>query len=419
MFVKNIVKGFEESEATQEILTERYGEVEEYCPEPDGAIRQARIEVFLKVRELMRPIRNELESAFNVFSEEDKSEDLEKEKADVGVIGKIRTGFGMVPQIAEFLKVRNQSLLDVALGLRQSLFVGVAIPFSMLITFVVIDISGMTLNMIVLFSLVLALGMLVDNAVVVVENIYRHVQEGESPKVASAKATREVGGAIFVSTLTTLAAFSPLLFWPGIVGDFMVYMPITVSIALAASLLVAFTFNPVLCATIMRLRKENPNAVMNRIGGWIVSKYEKLLRWALGHRTLVVLATFVVFVGVIAVFAKFNHGIEFFPTTEPPKIFIDLEMPPGTRLEKTDSVMRELEDLVVNVPDIKVLSASTGSGSQSDFVGMGTSGSTQGRVIIDLLDRDDRSQSSYVTLEQVRTLVQNVPAASREYALSR
>jgi hypothetical protein len=123
MFVKNIVKGFEESEAILETLTERYGEVEEYCPEPDGNIRQARIEVFLKVRELMRPIRNELESSFNVLTEEEKSEDPDKEKADVGVIGKIRTGFSMVPQIAEFLKVRNQSLLDVGMGLGEYYYI--------------------------------------------------------------------------------------------------------------------------------------------------------------------------------------------------------------------------------------------------------------------------------------------------------
>jgi len=123
MFVKNIVKGFEESEAILDTLTERYGEVEEYCPEPDGAIRQARIEVFLKVRELMRPIRNELESSFNLLTEEEKSKYPGKEGADVGIIGKIRTGFGMVPQIAEFLKVRNQSLLDAGMGLGEYYYI--------------------------------------------------------------------------------------------------------------------------------------------------------------------------------------------------------------------------------------------------------------------------------------------------------
>jgi len=144
-------------------------------------------------------------------------------------------------------------VLMFALGFRNSLFVGVAIPFSMMLAFVVLQLAGITLNNVVLFSLVLAVGMLVDNAVVVIENNYRHMQEGQ-PRIPSAlNGTHEVGAAILVSTLTTVAAFGPLLFWPGVVGDFMVYMPITVSIVLVASLLVALTVNPVLSATFMRL----------------------------------------------------------------------------------------------------------------------------------------------------------------------
>jgi len=123
MFVKNIVKGFDESEDILETLTERYGEVEEYCPEPDGVIREPRIEVFLKVRELMKPICNKIESSFNLLNEEEKSKDIGKEKPDVGVIGKIRTGIGMVPQIAEFLKIRNQSLLDAGMGLGEYYYI--------------------------------------------------------------------------------------------------------------------------------------------------------------------------------------------------------------------------------------------------------------------------------------------------------
>ena len=158
-------------------------------------------------------------------------------------------------------------VLMFALGFRNSLFVGVAIPFSMMIAFFILQLAGITLNNVVLFSLVLAVGMLVDNAVVVIENNYRHMQEGQSRTLAARIGTHEVGAAILVSTLTTVAAFGPLLFWPGVVGDFMVYMPITVSIVLLASLLVALTVNPVLSATFMRLtarereRLEMPHQV--------------------------------------------------------------------------------------------------------------------------------------------------------------
>ena len=147
-------------------------------------------------------------------------------------------------------------VLFFTMGLRNALFVGAAIPLSMLLTFVVVQLAGMTLNMMVLFSLVLAVGMLVDNSIVVVDNIYRHMQEGKSAFEAAQIGTREVGGAVLNSTLTTIGAFVPLFFWPGIIGDFMSILPIAVCIALAASLVIAFTANPALAAAYMRRDQE-------------------------------------------------------------------------------------------------------------------------------------------------------------------
>ena len=136
-------------------------------------------------------------------------------------------------------------------GFRNAVFVGVAIPFSMLITFIVLQAVGITLNMVVLFSLILALGMLVDNAIVIVENIYRHRGKGKGADEAADFGTEQVAGAVIASTLTTICAFGPIVFWPGIMGEFMKYLPITVIITLSASLLVALVFNPVLCARFM------------------------------------------------------------------------------------------------------------------------------------------------------------------------
>ena len=136
-------------------------------------------------------------------------------------------------------------------GFRNALFVGLAIPFSMLITFIVLRVLGITLNMVVLFSLILALGMLVDNAIVIVENIYRHRGKGKGAEEAADFGTEQVAGAVIASTLTTICAFGPMVFWPGIMGEFMKYLPITVIITLSASLLVALVFNPVLCARFM------------------------------------------------------------------------------------------------------------------------------------------------------------------------
>ena len=123
-----------------------------------------------------------------------------------------------------------------------------AIPFSMLLSFMVIYALGITLNVVVLFSLTLALGMLVDNAIVIVENIYRYMEQGVPRVDAAMRATSEVAYPVIGSTLTTLAAFFPMIFWPGIMGEFMSYLPITLIITLTSSLLVAMVINPALAA---------------------------------------------------------------------------------------------------------------------------------------------------------------------------
>lgn len=143
------------------------------------------------------------------------------------------------------------------LGLRNASFVGMAIPLSMLMGIMILNITGTTLNVVVLFSLILALGLLVDNGIVVVENIYRYMQEGYSHKDASKYGAGEVALPIIASTATTLAAFIPLAFWPGMMGKFMKYMPITLMIVLASSLFVALVINPVLTSKFMKVEQDD------------------------------------------------------------------------------------------------------------------------------------------------------------------
>ncbi|KAB2966896.1 MAG: efflux RND transporter permease subunit [Thermoanaerobaculia bacterium] len=314
-------------------------------------------------------------------------------------------------------------VLFVAMGLRNALYVGAAIPLSMLLTFVIVQLAGMTLNMMVLFSLVLAVGMLVDNSIVVVDNIYRHLQEGKGAVEAAMVGAREVGGAVLNSTLTTIGAFVPLFFWPGIVGDFMSILPIAVCIALAASLLIAFTANPTFAAATMKLGKDREVVIgddaglpgHDGLGVRLLAAYRKALNWALDHRGIVVGGTLGLFVAVLVLFGAFNHGVEFFPETEPRQIWASVEMPPGTRLEQTDSVVRELERRLKTLPDIRVLAAASGAGASGDeFSGGRSEGGdpTSGRVTLDLLDLEERSQSAFTTLETARELVRGIPGAT-------
>ncbi len=315
-------------------------------------------------------------------------------------------------------------VLFFAMGLRNALFVGSAIPLAMLLTFIVVQLSGMTLNMMVLFSLVLAVGMLVDNSIVVVDNIYRHVQEGRSPVEAAMVGSKEVGAAVLNSTLTTIGAFVPLFFWPGIVGDFMSILPIAVCMALAASLVVAFTSNPTFAAQWMKLGLDRQLVISDEAevpadhtgpGGRILRQYRATLQWALDHRLLVFGGTLALFVAVIALFGAFNHGIEFFPETEPRQIWATVETPPGTRLEQTDAIVRELERRLSDLPDVNVVAAASGAGAAGDeFSGGRSEGGdpTAGRVTLDLLDMEDRSQSSFLTLETARQRVRGIPGAT-------
>lgn len=160
------------------------------------------------------------------------------------------------------------SVLLFFLGVRTSLLVGVAIPLSMCLSFLIFKVMGQTLNFIILFSLIIALGMLVDNAIVIVENIYRYLEEGHDHWTAAQLATREVGGAVVASTATTVAVFVPMMFWPGIIGEFMGYMPMTLIVTLSASLFIAIIVNPVITGFLARVEGDTEHPPMNRWLKW-------------------------------------------------------------------------------------------------------------------------------------------------------
>ena len=292
------------------------------------------------------------------------------------------------------------------MGLKVAVLVALAIPFSMLISFAILHALGFSLNMVVLFSLTLALGMLVDNAIVIVENIYRHAREGLPPVQAAMTGTAEVAAAVTSSTLTTLAAFFPMMFWPGIMGEFMTYLPYTVSITLSASLFVALVINPMLCATLLKVEatgrklsemEEAELATPLRL-------YRRFLVFALARRGAVFGAAAASLVFAIGLYAAFGHGVEFFPAVEPSKIFVNIEAPSGTRLAATDRFARDLEQQVRALPEIKTFVTNVGvSLGTFDFGGPGEAGpSDKARVAVDFLDRKDRALSTNDSMNRLR-----------------
>ena len=292
------------------------------------------------------------------------------------------------------------------LGIRNATFVGIAIPLSMLMGIMILNLMGIVLNMMVLFSLILALGLLVDNAIVVVENIYRYMQEGYSPMEAAKKGTGEVAVAIIASTATTLAAFVPLAFWPGIIGNFMFALPFTLIIVLVSSLIVALVFNPVFTSFFMKIdeaaetkdeRKSkvknfwiftaillvmtgafaaSGNISMRNLFGIVVvlsivnfyllrpasfyfqniflpaleNLYDKFIRFALdGKKPIVFFAgTIVLLIGAFMLLGIFMPKVVFFPSVPPQYVNVFIEMPFGTDIETTNELTKEIEEKVTN-----------------------------------------------------------------------
>ncbi|MCB2189533.1 MAG: efflux RND transporter permease subunit [Deltaproteobacteria bacterium] len=286
------------------------------------------------------------------------------------------------------------------IGGRSALFVSLAIPYSMLLTFGVLYMLDITLNMVVLFSLILALGMLVDNGIVIVENIYRHMQEGKPRAQAARDGTNEVAWPVITSTLTTLGAFVPMLFWPDIMGEFMGYLPKTLIIALTASLFVALVINPVLSAryqTVRPVKARGGEGEANRIK----RIYRGMLEWSLAHRLVVVGLAFVMLLASVAAFGLWGRGVEFFPETEPRRAFVYVKAPEGTNLGASDTLVKRVEEIVSPYKDVNFVIANIGSAGGDPFTSGGV-GTHLSRITLDFKDLHDRSRPSSEIIKELR-----------------
>jgi CzcA family heavy metal efflux pump len=321
-------------------------------------------------------------------------------------------------------------------GFKNSLLISTAIPLSMFVGYIVLGAMGITLNMVVLFALVLALGILVDDAIVVIENTYRHQQEfNEEPNAAAKKAAGEVFIPVLASTVTILSAFVPLLFWPGIVGEFMKFLPITLIVTLTASLFVAYVISPVQAAQWINYQKEikkarynlehphwykkyNPLTILyhkvdEQFFPWMQKNYVLTLRWTLRHKWKTIWGSFTLLLSVIILFALFNKGVEFFPNTEPSQVSVSIECPAGASLEVTNGISKILEERLQSIPgrnDVEFIGASVGtSDDMFDFGGQGTA--NKGRVAINFYEKNFRSQSTFETMEEIRKATLGISGA--------
>jgi len=259
-------------------------------------------------------------------------------------------------------------VIIAALGVRSSILVGLAIPGSFLAGILILSFIGVTLNIVVLFSLILVVGMLVDGAIVTTELADRKMAEGDEPKAAFAYAARRMAWPIIASTATTLAVFTPLLFWPGIVGEFMKYLPITVLVTLGASLFMALIFIPVLGGVIGKRPAVDPATVtrekiaesgdltkLTGVAGWYVRRMRTILK----HPGKVLAAVLLLLVGAYVTYGQFGRGVEFFPSVEPKFAQIQIRARGDMSIWEKDGIVREVEKRIVGMKEMRTVYAKT------------------------------------------------------------
>ncbi|MBZ6066840.1 efflux RND transporter permease subunit [Aeromonas schubertii] len=260
-------------------------------------------------------------------------------------------------------------VIVATLGLRSASLVAISIPGSFLTGILVLAVCGYTINIVVLFALIMAVGMLVDSAIVVTEYADRAMSEGANRREAYGEAGRRMVWPIIASTATTLAAFAPLIFWPGIMGEFMKYLPITLIATLAASLVMALCFVPVLGGLIGKSRpvseRERGQLMQSEQGdiltlsGWS-GRYVRVLAWAIERPVKILVGALLFAVLVIVGFANSNLGSEFFPSGEPDGANLIVRSHGDLATREKDALMRELEQALLPVRDIKTLYTLTG-----------------------------------------------------------
>jgi multidrug efflux pump len=295
------------------------------------------------------------------------------------------------------------------LGGRASVFIGIAIPVSFLTGILGLNLFGLTMNIVVLFSLILAVGMLVDDAIIVSEFAERRMSEGMKPREAYAFAASRMSGPVIAATLTRVAAFSPLLFWPGIVGQFMKYMPITLIATLSASLVSALVFTPTLGALIGKPHVVYHDVVPRERG------YMRVVRLAIRHPWLTILLAIVMLIGIPVVYSRVGSPVEFFPNVEPDAGVVMVHARGNLSLAEKDRLVRTVEAKVLQMPELSTVYARSGDTQQ------GSEDVTEdviGQIQFEFVDWKKRRPASQI-MDQIRADTANIPGIGVEVTAPR
>jgi hydrophobic/amphiphilic exporter-1 (mainly G- bacteria), HAE1 family len=295
--------------------------------------------------------------------------------------------------------------------------IALSIPLSILATFIVVYAFDFTLNTMTMSGLALGVGMLVSNAIIVIENIFRYMEEGKNRFEAAIIGTSEVGMAIAASTFTTIAVFLPMFFATGIAGKLSRGLALTVAVSLLASLFVALTLVPMMASKIFRLRTRKQENDSEKDKHGLVSRiYSGLLRWALRHRWKITLASLAVFAGGLALVPLV--GTEFMPAIDTSLVIIKVEMPVGTELDETCHVVQQLEGIMADEEGLDVICSFTGvlAGAKMEAAfGMSNIGVNEAQIFAHAVDKDNRKRTTMEIQDSIRRKLPKIKGAKIEF----
>jgi len=344
-------------------------------------------------------IQNELPSDIHLTVARDNSTFIRESVHDV--LFDILYG-GLLAVIVVYLFLAN---------MRSTFISAVALPTSIIASFIIMYALGFTLNTMTLMALSLAVGLLIDDAIVVIENIYRHMQDGESPVEAAKAATSEIGLAVMATTFTIVAVFVPVAFMPGIAGRFFFQFGITISASVLVSLFVAFTLTPMLSSRWLKEEDEeltNEGSVLRRGLYWfnhtftvMSAKYRNAIRWSLGHRTAVIVGALVIFLS--SFFLMRFLGSAFFPSMDQSEFNVVVNAAPGSSLEETSRLCAAAEEVLRRRPEVT---------SMLTTIGAGTNPVTKGTILVKTVKKAERTRGIQQIMQEAREEMRRIPGAN-------
>ena len=357
------------------------------------------IETNQAIRDLVKEEQKQWPASVEVLFQQDKSKQIVTMLNDLQ--NNILSGVVLV-----------MIVIVAALGLRSALLVGIAIPGSFLIGILVLHSVGFTMNIVVLFSLILVVGMLVDGAIVVTELADRNIRRGLSRRDAYKAAAQRMSWPVTASTATTLAVFLPVIFWPGLVGEFMKFLPMTVIICLIASLFMALIFIPVLGGSFGGSKVRAPQTEEKAKLGAVTRGYAKLLASLLKHPALTLLAAIVALVGSYMLYSVMGRGVVFFPKTEPDNVQVQIHARGDLSMQEKDRIVRSVEERLYDMDELTSVYAKSMNSSVNE---PGMSADVIGVIQIELNEWNTRRKARTI-LDDMAERTDDIAGVVLEFA---